>query len=51
MLTLEELQAYLLPHPTPDEAQEIEALYRFLLEICGQATLDDEFSMLEVSFA
>jgi CRISPR/Cas system CSM-associated protein Csm2 small subunit len=40
----------LLPHP-PDEAQEIEALYRFMQEMCGQATLDDDFKMLEVSFA
>ena len=37
--------------PPPDEVREIEALYRFLQEMCGQATLDDDFSMLEVSFA
>ena len=49
MWTLEELQAYLLPHP-PDEADEIDALYRFLQQMCGQKTLDDDFSMLKVSF-
>lgn len=49
MWTLEELQAYLLPHP-PDEADEIDALYRFLQQMCGKATLDDDFSMLKVSF-
>jgi hypothetical protein len=40
----------LLPH-SPGKAQEIEARYRFLQEMCGQATLDDDFSVLEVSFA
>jgi sigma-B regulation protein RsbU (phosphoserine phosphatase) len=49
MWTLEELQAYLLPDP-PDEAQEIEGLYHFLQGMCGQATLDDDFSMLKISF-
>ena len=50
MWTLEELQSYLLPDP-PDEAQEIDGLYRFLQGMRGQATLDDDFSMLKVSFA
>ena len=50
MWTLEELQAYLLPQP-PDEAGELDALYRFLQDMRGQATLDDDFSMLKVSLA
>jgi sigma-B regulation protein RsbU (phosphoserine phosphatase) len=49
MWTLEELQAYLLPHP-PNESDEIDALYRFLQEMRGQETLDDDFSMLKISF-
>jgi serine phosphatase RsbU (regulator of sigma subunit) len=49
MWTLEELQEYLLPEP-PDEAGEIDGLYRFLQEMCGQKTLDDDFSMLKVRF-
>ena len=36
--------------PTPDEAEEIDALYRFLQKMRGQATLDVDFSMLKVSF-
>jgi sigma-B regulation protein RsbU (phosphoserine phosphatase) len=49
MWTLEELQAYLFPH-LPDEVEEIDALYRFLQEMRGQETLEDDFSMLKVSF-
>ncbi|MEK6535413.1 MAG: hypothetical protein AABZ40_07100 [Thermodesulfobacteriota bacterium] len=36
--------------PPPDEAEEIDALYRFLQKMRGQATLDVDFSMLKVSF-
>lgn len=36
--------------PPPDEADEIDALYRFLQQMRGQATLDDDFSMLKISF-
>jgi sigma-B regulation protein RsbU (phosphoserine phosphatase) len=49
MWTLEELQDYLLPRAL-DEAEEIDALYRHLQEMHGQATLEDDFSMLKVSF-
>lgn len=49
MWTLEELQAYLLPFPL-DGAEEIDALYRFLQGMRGQATLEDDFSLLKVSF-
>jgi sigma-B regulation protein RsbU (phosphoserine phosphatase) len=48
MWTLEELEAYLLPH-LPDEEGEIDALYRFLQEMRGEKTLDDDFSMLRVA--
>jgi sigma-B regulation protein RsbU (phosphoserine phosphatase) len=49
MWTLEELQDYLLPDP-PDQAGEIDGLYRFLQEMGGKAILDDDFSMVKVSF-
>jgi len=35
---------------TREAADEIDALYRFLQEMREQATLDDDFSMLKVSF-
>jgi sigma-B regulation protein RsbU (phosphoserine phosphatase) len=50
MWTLEELQAY-LGSEAPDEAKEIEELYRFLQRMRGQETLDDDFSMVKVCFA
>lgn len=50
MWTLEELEAYLIPHH-PDEAVEIDALYRFLQEMRGEETLDDDFSMLRITIA
>ncbi len=49
MWTLEELQAYLLPQPA-DEAGEIDGRYRFLQQMCGQETLEDDFSMLKIRF-
>lgn len=49
MWTLEELQAYLHPHG-PDEPKEIEELYRFLQQLSGKSTLEDDFSMVKVSF-
>jgi sigma-B regulation protein RsbU (phosphoserine phosphatase) len=50
MWTLEELRDHLLAD-SPDESSQIEGLYRFLQEMRGQATLDDDFSMLKVSFS
>jgi sigma-B regulation protein RsbU (phosphoserine phosphatase) len=47
MWTLEELGEYLLPHPLETDG-EIEALYPFLQRMCGQETLDDDFSILKV---
>ena len=49
MWTLEGLESYFLPHPL-DGSQEIESLYRFLQEMHGQATLDDDFSILKINF-
>ncbi len=48
MWTIEELEAYLLPHSI-EEAGEINALYPFLQEMHGQPTLDDDFSIVKVS--
>jgi sigma-B regulation protein RsbU (phosphoserine phosphatase) len=50
MWTLEELGAYLSPD-SPDETREIDDLYSFLQGMRGQPILDDDFSMLKVSFA
>lgn len=47
MWTLEELAEYLLPHPLEGDG-EIAALYPFLQQMRGQATLDDDFSILKV---
>ena len=49
MWTLEELGEYLTPHPL-DGSAEIDSLYGFLQELHGQETLDDDFSILKVSF-
>lgn len=50
MWTLEELESYLLLH-LAEEVEEIDSLYRFLQEMCGETTLEDDFSMLKISFA
>jgi sigma-B regulation protein RsbU (phosphoserine phosphatase) len=49
MWTLEELGEYLTPHPL-DGSAEIDSLYGFLQELHGQEILDDDFSILKVSF-
>jgi hypothetical protein len=48
MWTLEELEAYLLPHPL-EGAGEIDALYPFLQQMHGQETLEDDFSIMKIS--
>ncbi len=48
MWTLEELEAYLLPHPL-EGAGEIDSLYPFLQQMHGQETLEDDFSIVKIS--
>jgi sigma-B regulation protein RsbU (phosphoserine phosphatase) len=50
MWTLEELQEYLGAHKNSN-ADEIDSLYTFLQGMHGHEQLDDDFSMLKISFS
>ena len=49
MWTLDDLKKYLLENSKPDDS-EIDALYNYLKNMSGQSELDDDFSMLKITF-